>query len=744
MELKQEINPTHYRRIIDITPQPTYVIGLDAVCYSSKPSGDEMKLIKRRLADSAENATVTLAELIRAIKQGQSVCPAELNTPVPSHKASEWKAQQLFFIDIDNTATKDENGNDIRLADADYITIERAQQILQDNNIHAFFIYKSFSYKSNFEKFRICIRLNEATTDATEHKHIAETLIHLFKDAADKLCKNRDRVFYGSTADCSLYEDIKAVTDKQVILNLYELSCKKTIKQTTPSETIAFWNPQNTIKTIDSQTNNAWYHEFDYNIDKLLFSLNPTCPYKDWFDMSNAYKGAGGNKDTWMAWSAQSVMWNADTDPDMWERLNGTGKAALINFAKQTIEGSQYMDDMKKAQEQAKQQYLQTQPKTKKNKKPELEPFKIHTGDSYKPYVADFVWKPYIPKGEYTVLFGDSGLGKNILCCGIVANITTGAPLPGETERSPAKVLFISSEDDGDHISERIRACGGDMANVLIADREDVLGYELLGKHFYFLEDRINLVQPQLVIIDPWQGFLNGTVDMNRANQVRTVMAKIGALAKRTNCGVLLISHINKTQQNRNLNYAISGSGEIVNASRSAFTIIQDNNPNGDDDPDKRIMVHTKSNKTSLGKSIYFNTTEDRLTWEGFCTIDKRTLEYAAQHNLNMYEAENKQHSRSDDFSDVIRAIIQVRDAFTDPVLKVTYDDLATAYQPMGEAIWKNRTKIQRKQIIENLRFVLYKEHHLNIEFINTPFPKLYDKTSKGRGFSISRVTNLP
>ena len=109
-----------------------------------------------------------------------------------------------------------------------------------------------------------------------------------------------------------------------------------------------------------------------------------------------------------------------------------------------------------------------------------------------------------------------------------------------------------------------------------------------------------------------------------------------------------------------------------------------------------------------------------------------------------MYEAENKQHSRSDDFSDVIRAIIQVRDAFTDPVLKVTYDDLATAYQPMGEAIWKNRTKIQRKQIIENLRFVLYKEHHLNIEFINTPFPKLYDKTSKGRGFSISRVTNLP
>ena len=34
---------------------------------------------------------------------------------------------------------------------------------------------------------------------------------------------------------------------------------------------------------------------------------------------------------------------------------------------------------------------------------------------------TDFVWCPYIPIGDYTVLMAEGGAGKTVLCCGISA-----------------------------------------------------------------------------------------------------------------------------------------------------------------------------------------------------------------------------------------------------------------------------------------------------------------------------------
>ena len=34
---------------------------------------------------------------------------------------------------------------------------------------------------------------------------------------------------------------------------------------------------------------------------------------------------------------------------------------------------------------------------------------------------TEFVWTPYIPIGDYTVLMADGGTGKTIFCCGIAA-----------------------------------------------------------------------------------------------------------------------------------------------------------------------------------------------------------------------------------------------------------------------------------------------------------------------------------
>lgn len=50
----------------------------------------------------------------------------------------------------------------------------------------------------------------------------------------------------------------------------------------------------------------------------------------------------------------------------------------------------------------------------------------------------------------------------------------------------------------------------------------------------------------RLVIIDPIQAYLGADVDMNRANEVRPIFMRLGQVAQRTGCAILLIGHLNK------------------------------------------------------------------------------------------------------------------------------------------------------------------------------------------------------
>ena len=50
----------------------------------------------------------------------------------------------------------------------------------------------------------------------------------------------------------------------------------------------------------------------------------------------------------------------------------------------------------------------------------------------------------------------------------------------------------------------------------------------------------------RLVIIVPIQAYLGADVDMNRANEVRPIFMRLGQVAQRTGCAILLIGHLNK------------------------------------------------------------------------------------------------------------------------------------------------------------------------------------------------------
>lgn len=230
-------------------------------------------------------------------------------------------------------------------------------------------------------------------------------------------------------------------------------------------------------------------------------------------------------------------------------------------------------------------------------------------------------------------MMADGGTGKTILCCGIAAAISTGKPLPGETFQGEGqRVLIISAEDRGKILRKRLERSGADLDKVVILDCSDSLGMNFSDACDEF-EATIKRNNPALIIIDPWHAFLGAGVDINRVNALRPVLQKLANLAKEYQCAMILVSHVNKRSQGDNANNAATGSSDFINAARSAFRVIFD-----DDDEDCRVMVHTKSNYAALGKSIRYRIDDGGVVWDGFSEITKRTLEAAARKRATPWE----------------------------------------------------------------------------------------------------------
>ena len=259
----------------------------------------------------------------------------------------------------------------------------------------------------------------------------------------------------------------------------------------------------------------------------------------------------------------------------------------------------------------------------------------------------DFIWYPYIPTGEITIMYASGGTGKSFLTCGIAANITTGRSLPQPDEESiqttPENVIFISAEDSRNVLSQRLTAAGADTSRCVLVAPPDT--EEELAKYqpFEFPHDAqditriealkalIRETKAKLIIIDPWSAYIGKEKDMNKANDVRAITAVLSVIAKEFRCAFLIVAHTNKKPQADNANDAVSGSVDLVNGARSALAVRTFGTT------DKRIMVHTKCNYSALGKSVCYQILNQgrnqtaKFEWDGFSDINKEDLETTAR-----------------------------------------------------------------------------------------------------------------
>lgn len=211
------------------------------------------------------------------------------------------------------------------------------------------------------------------------------------------------------------------------------------------------------------------------------------------------------------------------------------------------------------------------------------------------------LWHPYILSGAVNLLQGDSTAGKSYLSQAIIAALTTGQALPNAEPMPPCNVIIQNAENSFSHvIKPRLQQLGADFTRIKSIDESE----KRLSLMSPKIEETIIKYEAKLFCVDPIQAYMN----MYRLETVRETLVSLGQVAARTNCAILLIGHLTKSQTKAQ--YRGLGSQDVFNSIPSVLNL----GKVGDDDV--RVMVHNKSNFFEVASPLAF-TLKNGFQWIG-------------------------------------------------------------------------------------------------------------------------------
>jgi hypothetical protein len=211
-----------------------------------------------------------------------------------------------------------------------------------------------------------------------------------------------------------------------------------------------------------------------------------------------------------------------------------------------------------------------------------------------------WLWDNRVPFGKLTIFGGNPDEGKSLVTMYMVARLTRGAPLEGsDITLPPCDVLVMAGEDDAaDTIVPRLESMGADLNRVHLVSSVTVSGVGAtreerevqLDTDIKEIEKILQkLPEVRLIVIDPVSNYL-GRVNMNREQEVRSILVPLKSLAARTGISILGVMHLNKNNQTSAI-HRIGGAMAFSGVARAAWMFMSDTV-----DKDVHMMLRIKKN----------------------------------------------------------------------------------------------------------------------------------------------------
>jgi RecA-family ATPase len=218
----------------------------------------------------------------------------------------------------------------------------------------------------------------------------------------------------------------------------------------------------------------------------------------------------------------------------------------------------------------------------------------------------------------------------------IAAHVTTGEPfpmvlpdLPPQPRFPPQRVCLLAGEDDAaDAIRPRLEINDGDAKLLYVLEgwrhADGSRGTATL-QDLAMIEQALKRYEPALLVVDPLQAYLGRGLDMNKASDMRLLLADVAALCKDWDTTVMYVRHLSKTPREQAI-FAALGSIDISAHVRSAMLVGVD-----PEDPTRtrRILAHHKSSYGAEAQSLAFTLTA--VTREMFRADDSSVMVEAAR-----------------------------------------------------------------------------------------------------------------
>lgn len=235
----------------------------------------------------------------------------------------------------------------------------------------------------------------------------------------------------------------------------------------------------------------------------------------------------------------------------------------------------------------------------------------------------DWIWYPYLARGELTILEGDPGLGKSYMAQMVAGSIVDGKRLPCDrpTGRKPVKgkVAYFDIENSAGTVTKR-RLVDNGVSNLSWYLQEEtpfsIDDDDALDEIYEALEE----LQPTLVVFDTLNTYI-GKADTHKSSEVQQAFGHFREIAKHFNCSVLVLRHLTKSKGGDKAIYRGQGSIAFTGLARVVMTVGQ-----SPEDPDVRVMAVTKINVTKPPKAVCFTIQEmpndhSKFVWGDFVNL---------------------------------------------------------------------------------------------------------------------------